>query len=153
MARSIDTVRDAVVARIQEGWTGSPATVNTTPTYDFDNDRSPGRRVQVVSDGESDEGPVTREKDRSHYRVRVTVTELYTPAGPVPDAWLGVRVAWVKTEVWAKLVDARNPLTLADPDGTAWPLPPDQAVVFDADRLRSDKRFVTETVFTFRVEE
>jgi hypothetical protein len=81
------------------------------------------------------------------------VTELYTAAGSVTDAWLDARLDWVKTETWDKLTDPRNPLTLTGPDGTAWPEAADQTVLYDPDRLRSDKRFVAEAVFTFRVEE
>lgn len=153
MASRIATVRNAVVARIEEGWTGSPATVSTVPAPDFENDRSTGRRVFVLMDGYADGGPVTRGSDRTLYRVRVVVTELYTAAGSVTDAWLDTRLDWVKTETWDKLTDPRNPLTLTGPDGEAVPEAADQTVLYDPDRLRSDKRFVAETVFTFRVEE
>lgn len=153
MASRIATVRNAVVARIQEGWSGSPATVSTVPAPDLENDRSPGRRVFVLMDGYADGGPVTREADRTLYRVRVVVTELYLAGGSVTDAWLDARLDWVKTETWDKLTDPRNPLTLTGPAGEAVPEAADQTALYDADRLRSDKRFVTETVFTFRVEE
>ena len=153
MASRIATVRNAVVARIEEGWTGSPATVSTVPAPDFENDRSTGRRVFVLMDGYSDGGAVTRGTDRTLYRIRVVVTEAYTATGSVTDAWLDTRIDWVKTETWDKLTDPRNPLTLTGPDGTAWPEAADQTALYDPERLRSDKRFVAETVFTFRVEE
>lgn len=153
MASRIATVRNAVVARIEEGWVGSPATVSTVPAPDFENDRSTGRRVFVLMDGYADGGPVTRETDRTLYRVRVVVTELYLAGGSVTDAWLDARLDWVKTETWDKLTDPRNPLALSGPAGTAWPEAADQTALYDPDRLRSDKRFVAETVFTFRVEE
>lgn len=152
MASRIATVRNAVVARIEEGWAGSPATVSTIPAPDFESDRSTGRRVFVLMDGYEDGGPVTRGTDRTLYRVRVYVTELYTAAGSVTDAWLDARLDWAKTEVWDKLNDPRAPLTLTGPGGLAVAEAAEPPLLYDPDALRSDKRFVSVFVFTFRVE-
>lgn len=109
--------------------------------------RFTGRRVFVFAAGKAQAATASRKLDLNEYRVEVVVIERYAAAGPPPDDWVAERVAWVETEIYDRLGDARAvPLPVRDcfPQSQEW----DQ--VYSYELLRELKLFRSGVIFGFR---
>lgn len=109
-----------------------------------------GRRVYVFGSAERQEGPATRGEDYNDYTITIIILERYDGSEPIPpDDWIEEREAWVESQVYDRLGDAR-----AEGDDEVVPdaiaQSQEWAQVYSIDYLRQLKLFRSEVNITYR---
>lgn len=151
MTENILTVCDALVTALVAGLDDpNCATVERVYLAPVDLKSEQSRRVWVFP-ASYQHSPASRGENEWIYQVGVIVAERYADAGEPTVAWLDERVEFTQTQVFTALDHARELLAFGT-DGTRrlWTQTGGCEVVYDADRLSTQKLFWSELRFEFR---
>lgn len=148
MSSLIMDLADAIEDAIAISWEPvAPDTVEAGFHFAFELDSMEGRQVRILPAAYGFPEPVSRAQDVAELAVTVVVAERYPDAGPVPQAWLRERVAFVEEHV-VGLDDSR---TAELPGGYyAWSSEVDP--VYDLDELTQRNLFLSVVKLTMRRE-
>ncbi len=160
MAARVVEVCDAALAVIRAAW-DPVAPDEVARRYDLEiitlpeeAQRIKGRKVYGLPDAYTSPEAATRGEDVNEYGLFLLVAERYEAAGPVPNAWVDERIAFVEQTVLGPLGDARTVRLLADPadpENTGlYPYSGFVETVFDAEELTHRKLFLSVVRLTFR---
>lgn len=109
-----------------------------------------GRRVFVFGSAERHQGAATRGEDDNHYVITVVAFEKFTDADRVPTTdWVDERVAWVESEIFDRLGDARAP-ERDETVANSIPVSQEWNIVYSPTLLAELKLFRSEVIVIYR---
>lgn len=113
-----------------------------------------GRKIVVFCGPYAQADTATRGQDRSEYLVTVFAFSRYTEQGPATDEWVDNEIAWVESNIFDLLGNARAerfPSRLADLG--LWPEVAEVTLLYDEDLLDEQNLFASAVAFAYRRDE